>query len=64
MKKITFIIALALLASCSKEDNCTEAFINYEKEVKPWMTPLRPEKISEINKKYNSAYPNCGFPNK
>jgi hypothetical protein len=65
MKKITLIISIAtLLLSCSKEDNCNQAFESYDKEIRMWIAPLNREKVSEINSRYHKLYPNCGFPEK
>jgi hypothetical protein len=53
-----------LLLSCSKEDNCNQAFESYDKEIRMWIAPLNREKVSEINSRYHKLYPNCGFPEK
>lgn len=66
MKKITLIIstiALTTLVSCSKEENCTEAWNKYHSEVVNTYG-LNTQKLSIINQKYNKAYPTCGFPTK
>jgi hypothetical protein len=66
MKKTLLLSALAigLLTSCSKEDNCNQAFESYDKEISMWIAPLNREKVSEINSNYHKLYPNCGFPEK